>query len=246
MKIDRRFLKIDSEWNVVHLPEQPNGFAILIIGDRNHYVDESTSLWIQNPDRLQMLEMLRKKGYTIFYSNLYGRHWGSPKAVDLLIRFYQMLMRNEILNNKIHIIAEGMGALAALKFVKKMDSSVRSIVMMSPCIDLKKYMEHEKVNKLFYKHLLKELSFAYDIEERFVEQKVIKPFDVKYFTACQIPVKICQSTNRISYNINDHGRMYERSCGQQSPISLTLHLFEKRFNITQNIIKFLTQYEKVL
>ena len=34
MTITERFFQIETEWNVIHLPFKPNGFGILIIGDR--------------------------------------------------------------------------------------------------------------------------------------------------------------------------------------------------------------------
>ncbi|MEC1694074.1 alpha/beta hydrolase [Schinkia azotoformans] len=246
MNLDQHFFKINDQWNVIHLPERPNGFAILIIGDQNHYVDKTTSLWIQNPERFQMLENLREKGYTIFYSNLFGRHWGSPKSVHLLKQLYHLVIRREILNDKIHVIAEGMGALAALRLMNEMEPSLRSVSMLSPCLDLKAFINTEKNNKLFYKRLLKELAFSYKIEEKYVESEIINNFDLCNFTS-KTPVKIWHSTNRVLYSFSDHSRSFEKIREQEgAPIELSIHLFEKRFHITSNIISYLKRYEQVL
>ena len=64
------------------------------------------------------IQSLLKEGYTVFYSNLYGKNWGSEKAVKLAKRLYEHIIRSEIMNDKIHIIAEGMGALVALKLLQ--------------------------------------------------------------------------------------------------------------------------------
>lgn len=247
MNLDQSFFKINDQWNVIHLPERPNGFAILLIGDQNHYVDETTSLWIQNPERFQMIENLREKGYTIFYSNLFGKHWGSPKSVNLLKQLYQIVIRREILNDKIHVIAEGMGALTALRLMNDMEPLLRSVSMLSPCLDLKAFVNTEKNNKLFYKRLMTELSNAYMIDEKFVETEIINSFNLEKFIS-KIPVKIWHSTNRVLYTVSDHSRKFEniRRELQGAPIELSLHLFEKRFHITSNIISYLNRYEQIL
>jgi len=246
MNLDQRFYKINDQWNIVHIPERPNGFAILIVGDLNHYVDESTSLWIQNPDRFQMIEDFRAEGYTIFYSNLYGRHWGCPDAVNLLKQLYQIVIRNEIINEKIHVIAEGMGALAVLRLMEDMEPFLRSVSMLSPCIDLKGFYKTEKSNKLFLKRFIMELADAYRIGENSVEKKIIQEFDMTGLTS-KVPVKIWHSTNRVLFAAIDHSRKYEKIRKQRGiPIELSLHLFEKRFHITTNIISYMKKYEQVL
>lgn len=246
MKLEQRFFKIKDQWNIIHLPERPNGFAILIVGDQNHYVDETTSLWIQNPDRFQMIEGLRNEGYTIFYSNLYGRHWGSWSAVQLLMQLYNMVIRKEIVNDKIHVIAEGMGSLAVLRLMEEMEQVIRSVSMLSPCIDLNGLIHTEKSKKLFYKRLIKELANAHKVDEKVVEKEIVENFDISNFTS-KVPVKIWHSTNRVLYHVAEHSRKYEKIREiQGTPVELSLHLFEKRFHITQNIISYLRKNEQIL
>ncbi|MEH7343607.1 hydrolase, partial [Bacillus sp. JJ1532] len=118
--MESRNFRLDTEWNMIHYPNKPSGFGILIIGDDRHFVNEQGSYWTQNEGKAALLKMLNEEGYTIFYSNLYGKNWGSERAVKLARRLYEHLIRTEIINVKINIIAEGMGALIALKLIDEM------------------------------------------------------------------------------------------------------------------------------
>jgi hypothetical protein len=241
-----RFFQIEKEWCVLHIPEQPNGFAIIIVGDKNHYVTESTSAWLQSRERNAFIERLRQEGYTICYSNLFGSNWGSPKAVDLLKRLYHIVVREEIVNKKIHVLAEGMGGLAALKLQAEMKNCIRSLAMLSPCIDLKIQAEKEKEKRLFYKRFIKELAGAYYVEEREVEEKVIKGFDLEAHKIIT-PIKIWHATDRVAYSVSTHSRRLEQIQENSSfPLSLSLHLYEKRFHLGKSIVRFFENYEKEL
>ncbi len=41
LSMENRNFQLDTEWNIIHYPERPTGFGILIIGDERHYVDEN-------------------------------------------------------------------------------------------------------------------------------------------------------------------------------------------------------------
>lgn len=41
----------DQQWCMLHYPKRPNGFAVLILGDQQHYVHENSSVWIENTGR---------------------------------------------------------------------------------------------------------------------------------------------------------------------------------------------------
>ncbi|GAA3329661.1 hypothetical protein GCM10020331_078870 [Ectobacillus funiculus] len=69
------------------------------------------------------------------------------------------------MNERIHIIAEGMGALVALDMMATMSKSIRSAVMLHPCLDLPRHLELEREHKFFYKRLLRELIAAYEVSE---------------------------------------------------------------------------------
>lgn len=149
--MENRNFQMDTQWNIIHYPGKPTGFGILIIGDERHFVDESKCFWTQNEGKLAIINQLKESGYTIFSSNLYGRNWGSDQAVDLAQRLYQQVIRSEILNNKVHLIAEGMGALVAVKLMEKMKGQLRSVVLLNPILSLKNILNLKRNISFFTK-----------------------------------------------------------------------------------------------
>lgn len=244
--MESRNFQLDTEWNAIHYPERPQGFGILIIGDERHFVDEKTSYWMQNEGKSTLIKSLQDAGYTIFYSNLYGRNWGSSKAVNLAKRLYEHIIRTEILNEKIHIIAEGMGALVALKLLPEMESLVRSIVLLNPILSLNQHLELEKDRKFFYKRLIKELSQSYEYDaEQIVKQ--MEKVDETLATP-NVPMKIIHvlSDNRAykqSHLLNQLSVKWE---DEKTPISISYMVPEKRLQIAKPIIKFFNNYEALL
>ena len=98
----------DQQWCMLHYPKRPNGFAVLILGDQQHYVHENSSVWIENTGRAKMIDQLLEAGYTVFfYSNLFGKNWGNRQAVDHAYNLYQIIMRKEILNKKFIYLQKG-------------------------------------------------------------------------------------------------------------------------------------------
>ncbi|WP_246938624.1 alpha/beta hydrolase [Bacillus pinisoli] len=243
--MNQQFFLLDEEWSVVHLPERPNGFAIFIIGDRHHFVDSNSSFWIQNAGRYTFIEQFVRSGYTVFYSNLYGRHWGSPKATNLAKRLYHVVMKREILNEHVHLLLEGMGALSGLELMDQMGENIRSVAMLNPCLSLKEQLKHEQENKLFYKRMIKEVVEAYQWEEHIIEDGLAQLPDLKSHQST-IPVKIWISTDEQTYQSKKIARMFEESRKEYSPIQLTLHLNEKRFGIGSSILQFFSKNEKTL
>lgn len=247
MAIKERFFLVGGEWNVIHLPRKPNGFAIFIIGDVNHYVKNNTSSWHQRPDQYQFIEQLIEAGYTVVYSNLFGRNWGSDDACQFLQRIYREVLNKEILNKKVHVIAEGMGALVAAKVLPYMATSFRSVVMINPCLNLKQYFNTEKKNKLFYKRFLKELKEAYNVDEREVEA-VISSLDLSIYKAMPIPLKILHCLDQTPYTLEQHVRPYEQICNEnKSEIELSIFLEDKSFQrMAKPTIHFFKKHEKSL
>ncbi|WP_216828323.1 alpha/beta hydrolase [Alkalihalobacterium elongatum] len=247
MSVSERFFCIHEQWNVVHLPEKPNGFAILLIGDTDHFVNEKTSLWLQHPERLKFINTLRHEGYTVFTSNFFGRHWGSNMACELAESLYNFILKHEILNRHIHIIAEGMGALLALKLFERMKQNIRSTIMINPCLHLYRYYKKERKNRLFYKRLLSELSTAHNVEKEEVEEKILKKNNLwKYHN--RIPMYIFHETSYRKYRFEEHSKRYEKyRLEENSPITLTLFLPGKSISyFSKPIFSFLRQYEKKL
>ncbi|MCA1031047.1 hypothetical protein LCL95_08440 [Bacillus timonensis] len=246
MEINQRFFQLDTEWCVIHIPERPSGFGVIIVGDYNHFVDENSSLWLQNTGRFQLIQRLLQEGYTVFYSNLYGRNWGSQRAVNLLARLYHIVMKTEILNNKVHFLAEGMGALVALQVHEQLDEKIRSIALLNPCIDLVGHFTHEKETKFFYKRLLRELSASYRIDRKDVEDK-IETFAPTIDYSLDVPIKIWQTTIDTTYRATIHCRKFEEErIKMNKKTSLVYHLNEKKFGIGQSLCKFFKENEQIL
>ncbi len=246
MSIDKRTFQIDNQWNIIHLPKRPNGFAVMIIGDYIHYVDEHTSLWKQNTERANLIHSLKNQGYTIFYSNLYGRHWGSPAAVIFAKRLYHYVMKHEILNPNIHLIAEGMGSLVALRLMEDMENQIRSALFINPCMDLKHHFNHERQNRLFFKRLIREISSAYQVQEDDIEFLIDGLPSIKDLKA-KTPAQIWHAARGVAFNFKEHSRPYEkRRLDIQAPISLFINVPEAAFNPARAFQGFFRDHEKVL
>ncbi len=240
-----RFFLMGGQWNVVHVPEKPNGFGVLIIGDTNHFVDEHKSLWTQHIGRTKIMEQLLSAGYTIFYSNLYGANWGSERALEHIQQLYHIVLKQEILNSKIHILAEGMGALVALQLMEIIKENVRSVALINPCLDLYAHYKQEKERKFFFKKIYKELLDAHKVNKEELENK-IKQISGHHFIS-ELPVKIWQTTTNFTYDPNVHCKIYEEWRKKLShPIQVTYHLVEKRYSYGSSICQFFTKFETKL
>ena len=60
--MESRNFQLDTEWNIIHYPEKPQGFGILIIGDERHFVDGNTSFWMQNEGKQYAIKIFTKSG----------------------------------------------------------------------------------------------------------------------------------------------------------------------------------------
>ncbi len=243
-----RNFQLDTEWSIIHYPERPQGFGILIIGDERHFVDEHTSYWLQNEGKYNLLKSLQNAGYTLFYSNLYGRNWGSGKAVKLARRLYEHMMRSEILNSKIHIIAEGMGALVALKLLSELEESIRSVVLINPILSLQQHLELEKDRKFFYKKLLRELSVSYEYDTERIIEELAQVDAPSPSSSTKSPMKIVHiladsRAYKQSYILNQLSVKWEE---EKVPVSLCFMLPEKRQQLDNQIIHFFKNHEKIL
>ena len=242
-----RSFQLDNEWNMIHYPDRPKGFGILIIGDERHFVDEKSSFWIQNEGKAAFITALQEAGYTIFYSNLYGRHWGSDAAVKLAKRLYEYVFRTEIINRKIHLIAEGMGALAAMKLFKEMEEDLRSVVLLNPVLSLKEQLLTEKEHVFFYKRMLKELSRSYGIEKGQVLEK-IQAMEEAFQICPRIPVKIFHVlAGRRAYKLSEGLKKITSQWKEaDAPVTVRYYVPEKKPQIPFDVIKFFSKHETVL
>lgn len=242
----RNFI-LDTEWNMIHYPEKPNGFGILVIGDERHFVNSKGSFWTQNEGKRSLLSKWKSGGYTIFYSNLYGRHWGSRKAVDLAMRLCSHIIRNEILNGSFHVVAEGMGALVALKLLSQPDCKIRSLVLLNPIFSLSTHLEQEKENKFFYKKLVAELENAYEMKM----EQIIEAFltdETEAVLKRDVPVKVIHVlTGSRSYKqskiIKELSESWEK---EDYPVSISYILPEKKQQVGDQTIHFFAKHEHVL
>jgi len=246
--MENRNFQLDTEWNMIHYPtQQPNGFGILIIGDDRHFVDAKNSFWLQNEGKKSIIDSLRNEGYTIFYSNLYGKNWGSERSLMLAKRLYEHMIRSEILNPKIHLIAEGMGALVAIKLMMEMKENIRSVVLFNPILSLSEHLEKEKEHKFFFKKLCNEIAVAYDKNAKVIPE-FFKEIKENQLEETDTPAKIIHILhNGKSYYqsqlLKERIRKWDQ---EQLPIFVSYVLPEKRSAIPGQIIRFFGQYEKDL
>ena len=240
--MEQRTFQINDQWNIIHYPKRPSGFAVMIIGDGSHFVEKDSTFWIQHPGRSAILAYLKEKGYTLFSSNFYGANWGSPKAVELALNLYILFLKKEIVNRSIHILAEGSGALLALRIMKEIGPRIRSVVLIDPVLSLKAKLQKEKENKFFYKKWLAEVSHAYEKDPKDCEQEILEEEDVSFPEG--IPVKVIQvfgSMRKEQASINREIQLY-----RETDLQLTYLLPEKRYKIPYQIHRFFSEYEEIL
>ncbi|BCB03026.1 hydrolase [Bacillus sp. KH172YL63] len=245
----QRLFQLEQEWCMIHYPERPNGFAVLIIGDANHYVDEKSSFWVQHEARYKWIQDLTNKGYIVYYSNLYGANWGSNQAVKLAKRLYQHVKRNEIINGKIHILAEGMGALVLKNLYPKMEDDIRSAVLFSPCVSVYDHLEQEREQKFFYKKMIKELSLTLDVMEEECETLISRQsLDYEVFKTISIPLYIVQPTtlNRYKNQFTLIKDIYTERLEKGKPTDLFFVLPEKRVSLGGKFASYFSLHEKEL
>ncbi len=249
IKMESRNFQLDTEWNMIHYPEKPSGFGILVIGDERNFVDAESSFWTQNEGKSALLKKLKDEGYTIFYSNLYGKNWGNDKAVNLARRLYEHIIRTEIINGKIHILAEGMGALIALRLMNEMGPrQIRTCVLINPIVSLHHHLELEKEHKFFYKKLLKELSDSFDAEMMQVEAKIMQTNTNALLENDPIPLKVIQilSDRRAYKQANLLKSLTINWREKELPFSICYILPEKRRAIDGQIVNFFKKNERLL
>jgi hypothetical protein len=241
--MENRNFRLDTEWNMIHYPHRPNGFGILILGDERHFVDSQNSFWTQNEGKRKLLQDFKQAGYTIFYSNLFGMNWGSQNAVELAERLCAHIRRTEILNDKIHVFAEGMGALTALKLLRR-ETRIRSLLLLNPILSLNKHLEQEKEHKFFYKKLLHELAVAYQMESKEVLSYLTEQEDFLHIPG-GIPVKVIHvlSGNRAykqSELLNEFSQTWKE---QNVDFNVCYMVPEKKTQIGFQTVQFYNKHE---
>ncbi|MBU9721806.1 MULTISPECIES: hypothetical protein [Bacillaceae] len=246
MTIKKRLITIENEECLLHLPEKPNGYAILILGDRSHYIHGEDSYWTQHPTRKELLEGFVDKGYTVFYSHQSGAHWGKADIAKVTVRLINYALKTEILNQHIHIIAEGMGALIALRLLADKNIKIRSSVFINPCISITNQLEEEEINRFFYKKMVKELIEAYNVGEEELELISNDMDKVREAINPDVPIRILQAVYQAPYSMEKQTRVFikERK-DKQKEIDTTFYLPGKTINqFIQPICFFFVKYEQ--
>lgn len=242
-----RSFKIDQQWQMIHEPDRPNGFGLLIIGDVNNYVNEYQSLWTQNEQRLNLLSNLVEQGYTVFYSNLMGRQWGSPDAVNFISKIFKWVSKDCTLNPNYHILAEGTGAITALMLTQQHPSSVRSLAFINPCLDLEQQLNHAKKSRLLYDSLETEIADAYYVEhyeglhKLIREERNLQDYDQYH------PIAIWHDIRHFHYPIDIHSRNFEKICKEKNiPLELKISMDDQPFAREEGLKHFFNKHESVL
>ncbi|SDZ01377.1 hypothetical protein SAMN05421736_10582 [Evansella caseinilytica] len=246
MSISERYIQIGNEECLIHLPVKPNGYAILILGDRNHYIHNGSSFWMQHPVRKQLFDNLLNEGYTIFYSNQGGAHWGNERLSSITERLTKYVLKNEIVNEHIHIFAEGMGALIALRLMVNEFFQLRSVILFNPCIDIKAHYDDEKNNRFFYKRFIQEMTRAFEIEESEVEEMCIRLSMLIDEIPDEIPIRVFQAVYQAPYSPDSQARpLIRRLTEKQREVTATFFLPGKTLEqFSKPLISFFKAYEK--
>ncbi len=169
-----RIFTLNNELCIIHYPHRPNGFGVLIIGGEEQYVEQNKSNWLDNYNRRHILESLMDEGYTVFYTNFGKEHMGNDESIEQVNDLYEHLKRTEILNEKIHIIAEGTGALIATNLLENRANIIRSIVFINPVFSLNWLLDLLKNQPFLYNRAIKVIANAYSIHEDQCEELIKK------------------------------------------------------------------------
>ncbi|MDQ0215677.1 hypothetical protein J2S13_002095 [Oikeobacillus pervagus] len=245
--MQQKIFQYDHEWCMVHYPAKPNGFAVMILGDRNHFVNESGSFWMENEGRKYWIEQLNEAGYLVFYSNLYGNHWGNTQACQLAINVFQFLKRTEIINSQVHIIAEGTGALLVKEMIDQIQHQIRSIVFISPCLSLALHNEQEKSRKFFYKKFIKELAMAFKIQEKDCEELIQEEnFLLFYQTPISLYFIQCVELQAYKEQFELIQKINKERMDNRLPSKLEFIINNKKWDVVKKWESFFKKNEKYL
>lgn len=128
---------------------------------------------------------------------------GLRKAVAYAKQLIHYVFKQEILNEKIHLLAEGTGALIADELLRSIPNQIRSAAMVNPCLDLQAHHKREKENKFFYKQFIKEIAESYGITERKAADYPFKSISPYHNL---VPVHIWQRLNGSPYPYMIHAK----------------------------------------
>ncbi len=236
----QKTFQYNHEWTTIFYPDRPSGFSILLLGGEQHYILEKTNFWMEHPGKRQMVEHLLGKGYTLIGSNL-GAHWGREETAGRLAELYAHFIRQEIVNEKIHVLAEGTGALLLGRLSALLEGKIRSIGMLNPELSLLRRYEKEKENKFFHKKFMKEVSLAHHIEADEVANWITS------FPDCHIPKEIPVLWIQVmDHYVRDFPAYHQHLTHAHSDLEIKYVTPEKRFSIPYQMNSFFRRHEKHL
>jgi len=246
--VHARFFRIEEQWNVIYLPERPNGFAVFLLGDNAMVVEEDTSDWEQHPERNLFLQNLLSRGYTVIASSLFNRHWGSYKAFRLIEQLYHIVLKQEILNKKIHLFAEGTGALLAIRWLNKFPERIRSCYFVNPCFSLHEFYQQEQENKLYFKRFRKELEESYEKNKNEIDTNWIRSITPEIINKQIPPLSIHCHMQEKRFPLSKHSRPFQKQLADHEIfVNLRIHGNDKSFHkAAQSVFPFYKKYEQHL
>ena len=133
MSITERFFYLEKEPCVIYLPEKPNGFSVMLLGDYNYFIENGTSLWTQHAGGHFRPEFLNR--------------------VDEIILF-KPLTTNEIKGIVDKIVKELQGRLADRHITVELSDAAKEFVVeagfdpMYGARPLKRYVQRQVETKL--------------------------------------------------------------------------------------------------
>ncbi|MCL7748194.1 alpha/beta hydrolase [Halalkalibacter alkaliphilus] len=211
-------------------------------------VEKDTSDWEHHPEKNQFLDDLLSRGYTVVASSLYNRHWGSTRAFELFEKLYSIVLKKEILNAKIHLFAQGSGALVALRFLQSHAKQVRSCYFVNPCFFLQAYFEQEQENKLYFKRLQKEIGKAYDLPPKELTSDKIKEITPQLTEGEVPPLSIHCHMQEKHFPLQTQSRPFQQQLAErQIFVNLRIHGNDKSFyKAVQSAFPFYKKHEAKL
>ncbi|MFS0787316.1 hypothetical protein ABC345_13155 [Shouchella sp. 1P09AA] len=177
MPVYVRYIDLNGCKNSYCIPEKPNGYALFMLLDYRLLTSDTAE---------QLIETFVKKGYTVFSSNLLLAEWGSKKAVKHAEHLIQLLLRQETINERIFLCAEGTGALIAQQLFHKEAIQIRAATFIQPFLSLQDCLHAYNKDELALKRFKKEMRSQYDLTQ--LNSASLKPIDERLFPPYTLPV----------------------------------------------------------
>ncbi|WP_170006706.1 hypothetical protein [Bacillus fonticola] len=164
---------VEESWHVLLFPEKPNGFLLFVFGDAGHTVGDHQATWLEHPTRSLWLEWFAKMGYTICLTQPHPKHWGSEHATKTIKRLIHVVTKKGIFNQRVHLFAEGMGALLGFDLLRN-GFPVRSAFFVNPILSLEEKFQREQRHVFFFKQWKKDVMEAHDLHDDETFQQVVE------------------------------------------------------------------------